>query len=75
MLFMNNTKKKKHPIVAVMAGAFAVYGAYSMVAMAKRCVCDKMSCVMAKMKKTKCQSEGMHGEGEGEECRMHNAEC
>ena len=54
---MNNTKKKKHPIVAVMAGALAVYGAYSMVAMTKRCVCDKMSCMMSRMKKHKCEGE------------------
>ena len=68
MLFMNNTKKKKHPLIALMASGFAVFGAYSMVSAIKRGVCDKMSCMINKMKKMKpkldadsencCDSEG-----------------
>lgn len=57
MLFMKNTKKKKHPLIIAMAGGLAVYGAYSMVSSLKRGITDKMSCMINKMKKMKKKEE------------------
>ena len=60
MLMLGNSKKKKHPILAIAVGAFAVYGAYSMVCSAKECCLarmDKISCMLSKKKKDKCECE------------------
>jgi len=58
MLLMNNAKKKKHPLLAVMAGGLAVFGAYSAVAAVKNCVCGKVSCMINKMKNMKKKESG-----------------
>ena len=53
----SNTKRKKHPILAMAVGGLAIFGAYSMVCCAKNTVCsckDKMTLMMGKKGKKCC---------------------
>lgn len=56
-MFMNNNKRKKHPILAMAVGGLAIFGAYSMVCCAKNTALackDKMTNLMSGKKRGKC---------------------
>jgi hypothetical protein len=56
-MFMNNNKRKKHPLLAMAVGGLAIFGAYSMVCCAKNAALtckDKMSHMMSGKKKNGC---------------------
>ena len=53
MFMLGNPKKKKHPLLAVAVGVFAVYGAYSMVCSVKECCSARMAKMMRCMSKKK----------------------
>lgn len=56
MFMLENRKKKRHPLLTVAVGAFAVYGAYSMVSSVKDCCNAKIAQMMRCMsKKKKCR--------------------
>ena len=62
-MFMSN-KRKRHPILAMAVGGFAIFGAYKMVC----CVKDGFTCCKDKItmigRKKKCQMENSSVMGE-----------